>query len=135
MPPFHSAAAGLAATADDYRAFLQLLLDRGVAAGTRLLSEKSVDLMTRDHLTEAQRNANRIFLGPHSGWGFGLAVNREVGPTGERPGRYGWTGGIGTTAYADPNSRRIGILLTQRLLDTPRPPEVFDDFWAHFDDI
>jgi len=135
MPPFHSAAAGLAATADDYRAFLQLLLDRGVAAGTRLLSEKSVDLMTRDHLTEAQRNANRIFLGAHSGWGFGLAVNREVGPTGERPGRYGWTGGIGTTAYADPNSRRIGILLTQRLLDSPRPPEVFDDFWAHFHDI
>ncbi len=134
MPRFHSAAAGLVSTADDYRAFLQLLLDNGVAEGTRLLSEESVTLMRQDHLTEAQRKANQLFLGAHSGWGFGLAVNREVGPTGERPGRFGWTGGIGTTAFADPDGKRIGILLTQRLLDTPRPPEVFDDFWKGFYD-
>jgi CubicO group peptidase (beta-lactamase class C family) len=46
------------------------------------------------------------------------------------PGRFGWTGGFGTTAYTDPVNGVIGILLTQRMMDSPEPPRVFTDFWA-----
>jgi CubicO group peptidase (beta-lactamase class C family) len=38
------------------------------------------------------------------------------------PGRFGWDGGFGTSAYTDPADGMIGILLTQRLVDSPEPP-------------
>jgi CubicO group peptidase (beta-lactamase class C family) len=46
------------------------------------------------------------------------------------PGRYGWTGGFGTTAYVDPAEKVIGILFTQRMMDSPEPPKVYADFWT-----
>ena len=45
-------------------------------------------------------------------------------------GRYGWTGGYGTTAYNDPQEGMIGILFTQRAMESPEPPKVFTDFWT-----
>jgi len=38
------------------------------------------------------------------------------------PGRFGWTGGFGTTSYTDPTEGMIGILFTQRMMDSPEPP-------------
>ena len=38
------------------------------------------------------------------------------------PGRFGWDGGFGTSAYTDPAEGMIGILFTQRMLDSPEPP-------------
>jgi len=46
------------------------------------------------------------------------------------PGRFGWSGGLGTTAYTDPAKDMIGILFTQRMLDSPQPPRAFIDFWT-----
>ena len=53
---------------------------------------------------------------------------RQYGPV--IPGRYGWDGGMGTSAYMDPAEDLVGILLTQRLMDSPAPPKVFQDFWT-----
>jgi hypothetical protein len=38
--------------------------------------------------------------------------------------------GFGTTAYVDPAKNIIGILFTQRMMDSPEPPPVFTDFWT-----
>ncbi|MEZ0275001.1 MAG: hypothetical protein ACAH88_08855 [Roseimicrobium sp.] len=38
--------------------------------------------------------------------------------------------GLGTSAYTDPANGLVGILLTQRLMDSPEPPVVFRDFWG-----
>lgn len=38
--------------------------------------------------------------------------------------------GFGTCAYSDPAHNFIGILFTQRLMDSPEPPAVFKDFWT-----
>jgi len=46
------------------------------------------------------------------------------------PHFFGWTGGFGTTAYTDPREEMIGILFTQRMMDSPEPPKVFTDFWT-----
>jgi hypothetical protein len=46
------------------------------------------------------------------------------------PGRFGWTGGFGTTAYTHPAEGMIGIFFTQRMIDSPEPPKVFTDFWT-----
>ena len=45
------------------------------------------------------------------------------------PGRFGWNGGLGTSAYSDPHEDLVGILMTQRLMDSPEPPRAFVDFW------
>lgn len=125
-PPFESGSGGLVATIDDYYAFCRMLLMKGAP----ILSRPSVELMMSDQLTPAQREGAKIFFGRHSSWGFGAAVDiarREIFHT---PGRYGWTGGFGTTAYTDPFERLIGILFTQRMMASPEPPAVMTDFWT-----
>jgi len=39
-------------------------------------------------------------------------------------------GGFGTSVYTDPLQGLIGILFTQRMMDSPEPPRVFTDFWT-----
>jgi CubicO group peptidase (beta-lactamase class C family) len=46
------------------------------------------------------------------------------------PGRYGWDGGYGTSWYVDPEEELFGILMTQRVWDSPSPPAVLLDFWT-----
>ncbi|MGO9920247.1 MAG: serine hydrolase domain-containing protein [Isosphaeraceae bacterium] len=129
-PAFESGAGGLVSTADDYYAFCRMLLNKGVWGKERVLSEATVELMTRDQLTPEQRIGAELFFGNHSSWGFGMAVNihREMPWT--VPGRFSWDGGFGTSAYSDPSNDFTGILLTQRMMDSPEPPAVFKEFWA-----
>jgi len=110
-PVFPSGSAGLVSTVDDFHAFARMLLDGGVHGGTRLLSEKSVDLMTRNHLTAEQIGTAGMLLGG-GGWGLGMAVTVEPDEI-SGPGRYGWAGGYGTTWFNDPGERLIGIAMTQ----------------------
>ena len=129
-PPFESGGGGLVSTIDDYFAFTQMMLNRGRHGGEQILSRASVELMTSDHLTPEQREGSEIFFGSHSSWGFGMAVDIAQEDIFHSPGRYGWTGGLGTTAYTDPANKMIGILLTQRMMESPEPPRFFIDFWT-----
>jgi CubicO group peptidase (beta-lactamase class C family) len=109
-PPFPSGAGGLISTVDDFLAFARMMLLKGVHGGTRLLSEKSVERMTTNHLTPEQIEGGGTFLGG-SGWGFGLAVQVEDGEG--SPGTYGWAGGYGSDWFNDPHDGVIAIALTQ----------------------
>jgi CubicO group peptidase (beta-lactamase class C family) len=129
-PPFESAAGGLVSTVDDYLAFSRMLLDRGRHGSERILSRAAATLMTSDQVTPAQREGAELFFHSHSSWGLGMAVDIARGDIFHTPGRFGWTGGFGTTAYTDPAEGMIGILLTQRMMDSPAPPSVFVDFWT-----
>jgi CubicO group peptidase (beta-lactamase class C family) len=128
-PAFESGRGGLVSTADDYHAFFQMLLHRGRCAGGQLLTPESVALMTSDQLAPRQREGNEMFFGDHSSWGFGMGVVIKKTPESKSVGRFGWAGGLGTTASTDPAHDLIGILLTQRLMDSPEPPAAFQDFW------
>jgi CubicO group peptidase (beta-lactamase class C family) len=113
MPPvFPSGAAGLLSTVDDYVAFSRLLLNRGIHEGDRLLSERSVELMTTNRLTREQMAGGGPVLGGR-GWGFGVAVVTEPDDVSPVPGRYGWNGGYGCSWFNDPSRNRVGIALTQ----------------------
>ncbi|SOD02550.1 CubicO group peptidase, beta-lactamase class C family [bacterium JGI 053] len=129
-PPFESAAGGLVSTIDDYFAFSRMMLNQGRHDGERILSRASVGLMTSDQLTPGQRVGAELFFGTYSSWGFGMAVDIAREQVFHNPGRFGWTGGFGTTAYTDPAEGLIGILFTQRMMDSPEPPKVFTDFWT-----
>jgi len=129
-PTFESAGGGLVSTVDDYFAFSRMLLNKGRHGREQLLSRASVELMTSGQLTPDQRADAKIFFDDYSSWGFGMAVDIRRRDIFHTTGRFGWNGGYGTTAYTDPAKQMIGILFTQRMLESPEPPKVFTDFWT-----
>ena len=129
-PVFENGSAGLVSTADDFNAFAQMMLNGGRLGTERILSRPSVELMTSNQLTPEQRLGSELLLGASRGWGFGLSVFTARDDLCHVPGRYGWDGGYGTSWYSDPRETMTGILLTQRMIDSPQPPAVFADFWT-----
>jgi CubicO group peptidase (beta-lactamase class C family) len=129
-PPFESGGGGLVSTIDDYFAFCRMMLNKGRYVNEQILSRATVELMTSDQLTPEERKGSEIFFGTHSSWGFGFAIDIVRKEIYHNPDRFGWTGGFGTTAYIDPREEMIGILFTQRMMDSPEPPKVFTDFWT-----
>ena len=129
-PPSESGGGGLVSTIDDYFAFSRMMLNKGRHGREQILSRATVELMTSDQLTPDQRADSELFFGTHSSWGLGMAVDIRRNEIFHTPGRFGWTGDFGTTAYTDPAEGMIGILFTQRMMDSPEPPKVFTDFWT-----
>ena len=129
-PVFENAGAGLVSTADDFNAFAQMMLNGGRLGKERILSRPSVELMTTDQLSPEQKAGSELFFNDVRGWGFGLSVFSRRDHLYNVPGRYGWEGGYGTSWYSDPKEELTGILLTQRLMDSPQPPAVMADFWT-----
>ncbi|MFC0505125.1 serine hydrolase domain-containing protein [Micromonospora costi] len=138
-PAFQGAGGALVSTVDDYHAYFQMLLNHGVHGGDRILSRPAVELMTTNRLTPAQQAARSAMYrdivhlsagqGSHGGWGFGMAVCTHRG--GYAPiGQFGWDGGTGTSAYADPDNQLTGVLLTQVGMSTPDSSRLIHDFWA-----
>jgi CubicO group peptidase (beta-lactamase class C family) len=114
-PAFEDGAAGLVSTVDDLLAFAQMF-PRG---GMPVLSGESVQEMTRDQLTPAQRAGAGAFLGDRS-W----ALCQSVVVSGDRAGAFGWDGALGSSFLIDPARDLVVIVLTQRLWDGPQPPAV-----------
>jgi CubicO group peptidase (beta-lactamase class C family) len=129
-PVFENGSAGLVSTADDFNAFAQMLLNRGRLASERILSRPSVELMTTDQLLPEQKLGSELFFGDNRGWGMGLSVSTRRDDLCNSPGRFGWDGGYGTSWYSDPREQLTGILLTQRMMDSPQPPRAMVDFWT-----
>jgi CubicO group peptidase (beta-lactamase class C family) len=129
-PAFESGGGGLVSTVDDYFAFTRMLLNKGRHGREEILSRACVELMTSDQLTPEERVGAEAFFGTFGSWGLGMAVDIRRDQIYRTPGRFGWDGGLGTSAYTDPAEAMIGILLTQRLMDAPEPPKVFSDFWT-----
>ena len=131
-PAFEAGGAGLASTVDDYLAFGRMMLNQGRHGNECILSRLSVELMTTDHITSEQKAASPFFPGfwDNRGWGFGLSVFTRRDDIAGVPGRFGWDGGYGTSAYMDPREDLVGILMTQRLWDSASPPPAVVDFWT-----
>jgi CubicO group peptidase (beta-lactamase class C family) len=123
-PPFEELSSGLVSTAPDVLRFYCAMAD----GGAPVISHESLAAMTADALTEDQRRGGRRILGPGESWGMGTGVDVEAAQPWMSPGRWGWTGGSGTTAYVDPVRGTICVLLTQREMTGPQ--DGFDDFWT-----
>ena len=103
---YFSGGGGLNSTIQNYARLLQMLLNDGELDGVRLLSRKTVELMTADHLSE--RNG---------GFGLGFSVMRDVVNSGRlgSPGAYGWGSAFYGTYFVDPEERLVAIALGQLL--------------------
>ncbi len=104
----YSGGAGLLSTAMDYARFLQMLLNGGELDGRRILSRKSVELMTVDHLGE-------INFRPGEGFGLGFSVVKDLGVRGltGSVGEFGWGGAYHSTYWVDPKERLVVVYFTQ----------------------
>ena len=127
---FEAGGSGLVSTADDYHTFCRMLLNKGLHGSTRILSRPAVELMTSDQLTTEQKNGAEMFFGTGASWGMGGAVVTRRTDLFATPGRFGWDGGFGTSGHLDPAEDMVGVLLTQRMMESPQPPAVFVDFWT-----
>ena len=112
---FFSGAGGLTGSAEDYLQFCQMLLNGGQWNGARLLSRKSVELMTDNAIGDLDL-ANYPEPGQNlSGYGFGLGVRvrKSTGRSGwlGSVGDYGWAGANGTYFWIDPKEQLIGMVL------------------------
>ncbi len=103
-----SGGAGLVSTAADYARFCQMMLDGGKVGNTRLLSRKSVELMTGDQL-------GKISSGEDFGFGLGFGVNGVKAPLSElgSAGEYNWGGFFYTAFSIDPKEQMIVIFMGQ----------------------
>ena len=134
-PVFENGAAGLVSTADDFNAFAQMMLNGGSLGDARVLSRESVALMTTNHIRADEKRESTLFLGNTRGWGFGMSVFTGFDDLEAKPGRFGWDGGYGTSWYSDPQAQLTGILLTQRMMDSPKAPQAFVDFWTTLGEV
>jgi CubicO group peptidase (beta-lactamase class C family) len=103
-----SGGAGLLSTATDYARFLEMMRNGGTLDGRRILSRKTVELMTTSHLGTIAYNAGQ-------GFGLGFYVVQDLGARGTpgSDGEFGWGGAYHTTYWVDPREELIVVHLTQ----------------------
>ena len=129
-PKLESGGGGLAGTANDYLRFCRMLLNKGELDGVRLLSPKTVQLMTANHLPGLQEIAD---LSPaadafnesgYRGVGFGLGVAVTLDPARVgipgTPGEFAWGGMASTAFFVDPKEDMAVVFMTQAIVDTAR---------------
>jgi len=101
-----SGGGGLVSTAMDYARFCQMMLEDGKFGNTRLLSRKSVELMTHDQLGK---------IAPEMGFGLGFGIDGVKAPLSElgSVGSYNWAGFFYTGFSIDPKEQMIVIFMAQ----------------------
>ncbi len=122
---FEGGGAGLVSTVADYLRFCEMLINGGELDGVRLLSSKTVELMTADHTGHLDLPYGEV--DPGYGFGLGVAVALDPGAIGEQSsvGAYYWGGAAGTRFFIDPKEQLIGIFMTQSV---PHRTRLRDEF-------
>ncbi len=122
VPVYESAGGGLLSTAPDYLRFARMLLAGGTLDGVRILSPKTIGLMTSDHLGADIIRASRVpgantdyIPGPGYGFGLGFAVRLADGEASNpgSAGDYAWGGLAGTYFWNDPKEKLTAIWMMQ----------------------
>jgi CubicO group peptidase (beta-lactamase class C family) len=128
-PEFISGGGGLCSTTADYLTFCRALLNRGELGGVRLLSPKTLALMTSNHLpggVDLPAMSRSLFSeATYNGIGFGLGFSVTMNPAQTlipgSPGEYAWGGAATTSFWIDPAEELIAIFMTQVLPSSAYP--------------
>jgi CubicO group peptidase (beta-lactamase class C family) len=111
--------AGLLSTARDYARFLEMIRRGGTLDGVRILSPRSVALMTTNQVGTLFSTAGR-------GFGLGFETTDRYGASGmQSVGSFGWGGAYGSSYRVDPVERLVLVLMVQ-IFD--RPSDITDKF-------
>lgn len=101
--------AGLLSTARDYGRFLQMMLNRGELDGVRILSPKTIDLMTTNQI-------GTLFSQTGRGFGLGFETTDRVGAHGlASVGSFAWGGAYGSNYRVDPAERLVIVFMINQM--------------------
>jgi CubicO group peptidase (beta-lactamase class C family) len=113
--------AGLLSTARDYARFLEMIRNGGALDGARVLSPRSVGLMTTNQVGTLH-SANGL------GFGLGFETTDRYGANGmDTVGSFGWSGAYGTTYRVDPKQRLVLVMMIQLVPNTSNLAERFNN--------
>ena len=118
---------GLISSTEDYLKFALMLLNNGKNGKVRILSRKSVELLSSNHLNQEIRNTNNYPEG--KGFGLTVGVTNDPGLAGEfgSAGKYYWGGAASTIFWIDPKEQLVAVAMTQLLAS---PWSLREDFEA-----
>ncbi len=128
-PTFLSGGGGLVSTAADYVRFTHALLGGGELEGVRVLGNRTLAMMTRNHLPGG-RDLGALSVGGFAettfdgiGFGLGFAVVEDPRPsrTLMSTGEYYWGGAASTAFWVDPVEEVTAVLMTQLLPSSTHP--------------
>ncbi len=108
---YYMGSGGLVSTASDYFRFADMLMNGGKSGKVRILSRKTIELMTMNHIGDRP-----VWLtGPGNGFGLGFGVTLDRGQTHNMAteGTYTWGGAFCTYWWNDPREKLFGMVLTQ----------------------
>ena len=122
-PRYLGGGGGLVSTAHDYLRFAEMLRGGGQIGGVRLLSRRTVDYMTTNHLpggvdleTFGQSGfAETTFDGVGFGLGFAVVIDPAAAKVPSSAGEYSWGGAASTGFWVDPAEDITAVFLTQLL--------------------
>ncbi len=103
---YFSGGAGLCSTAEDYAKFLQMLLNGGEYNGARLLSRKTIELMTMNQIGDLVDKYE-------FGLGFGITDEEGAKEKLSSVGNYWWGGYFSTSFWIDPQEDLLAVLMLQ----------------------
>lgn len=103
---YFSGGAGLSSTAWDYAVFLQMLLNGGIYNGVRILSPRTVQLITSSQLSFTYDGVDNF------GLGFGITSPLSAARQVRNEGSFGWGGYFGTTYWVDPKAHLVCLIMT-----------------------
>lgn len=104
---YFSGGAGLSSTAFDYAIFMQMLLNGGIYNGKRILSPRTVEMMTSNQLDFHYNGTNDF------GLGFDIVTEKTANLGPRNKGSFSWGGYYGTTYWADPKAKLVCLIMTQ----------------------
>lgn len=122
-PALVSGGGGLVSTASDYLKFCRMMINGGSLDGVQILSPKTVELMTKNHLPDNKdlpALSRSLFSEvAYNGIGFGLGFSVTMDPVKTMipgsVGEYSWGGAASTSFWIDPKEELIAIFMTQLL--------------------
>ncbi|HZU73537.1 MAG TPA: serine hydrolase domain-containing protein [Acidimicrobiales bacterium] len=128
-PDCLSGGGGLVSTAGDYHRFTQMLLNGGELDGARLLSPRTLDYMTENHLpggVDLEAIGRPIFAeSTYAGVGFGLGFSVVQDPVKNKvlcsAGEFAWGGAASTAFWVDPSEAITVVFMTQLLPSSTHP--------------
>ena len=104
---YFSGGAGLSSTAWDYAIFLQMLLNKGIYNGHKILAPRTVEIMLSGQLDTMFNGTNNF------GLGFEIVTPKGAALEPRNVGSFGWGGYFGTTYWADPKENLVCLIMTQ----------------------
>ena len=118
-----SGGGGLLSTAPDYARFCQMLANGGELDGVRLLSPKTLAVMTSDQVPVHARRVGELQvtqdlnpfpeIGQSFGLGFAVRTDQGHSPVSGSVGDYFWAGAAGTYFWIDPQEKLYAVMMLQ----------------------